>query len=159
MSDSGLTPRRSRNGYEIARLLSCLPDEPRYVGDQDVFSLQDKVIEHILAADRQAEARAAATTAVDPIQQTVTEEIKDAIRRRTVERDKAKKCISFLSQPMGRAVHVKLKGAHESWKLSQDDARLIENVLDLSQQFGKQVRAEGKPGETLVPRRLGIDLF
>ena len=48
------------NRYEIAQLISCLPDEPRYIGDQDVFALQDKVIEHILAADREAEARAAA---------------------------------------------------------------------------------------------------
>jgi superfamily II DNA/RNA helicase len=66
------------NRYEIAQLISCLPDEPRYVGDQDVFVLQDKVIEHILAADREAEAKAAAPIAVDPIQQTVSEEIKDA---------------------------------------------------------------------------------
>ena len=99
------------NRYEIAQLISCLPDEPRYIGDQDVFVLQDKVIEHILAADREAEAKAAAPIAVDPIQQTVSEEIKDAIRRRTVDREKAKTCISFLGQPMGRALHAKLKTA------------------------------------------------
>src|SRR5439155_8537178 len=104
------------NRYEIAQLISCLPDEPRYIGDQDVFVLQDKVIEHILAADREAEAKAAAPTAVDPIQQTVSEEIKDAIRRRSVDREKAKSCISFLSHPIGRTLHVKLKIARESWK-------------------------------------------
>ena len=37
-----------------------LPDEPRYLGDEDVFVLQDKVIDHLLAADREVEARAAA---------------------------------------------------------------------------------------------------
>ena len=126
------------NRYEIAQLISCLPDEPRYIGDQDVFVLQDKVIEHILAADREAEARAAAPTAVDPIQQTVSEEIKDAIRRRTVDREKAKACISFLGQPMGRALHAKLKAAHESWKALRDDAVLVEDVVGLSEQFGKQ---------------------
>ena len=41
-------------------VISCLPDEPRYIGDQDVLVLQDKVIEHILAADREAEAKATA---------------------------------------------------------------------------------------------------
>ena len=97
-----------------------------------MFVLQDKVIEHILAADREAEARAAAPTAVDPIQQTVSEEIKDAIRRRTVDREKAKTCISFLGQPMGRALHAKLKTAHESWKASKDDATLVEEVANLS---------------------------
>src|SRR5207237_7612354 len=78
------------NRYEIAQLISCLPDEPRYIGDQDVFGLQEKVIEQILAADREAEAKAAAPSAVDPIQQTVAEARKDAISRRTVDREKAK---------------------------------------------------------------------
>ena len=119
-------------------MISCLPDEPRYIGDQDVFVLQDKVIDHILAADREAEARAAAPAAVDPIQQTVSEEIKDAIRRRTVDREKAKACISFLGQPMGRALHAKLKTANENWKASKDDATLVEEVASLSEQFGKQ---------------------
>ena len=80
-----------------------------------MFVLQDKVIEHILAADREAEAKAAAPIAVDPIQQTVTEEIKDAIRRRTVDREQAKTCISFLGQPMGRSLHVKLRAAFDHW--------------------------------------------
>ena len=126
------------NRYEIAQLISCLPDEPRYIGTQDVFALQDKVIEHILAADKEAEARAAAPIAVDPIQHTVSEEIKDAIRRRTVDRDKAKVCIGFLGQPMGRALHTKLKSANENWKTTKDDSVLIDEVLKLSEQFGKQ---------------------
>jgi superfamily II DNA or RNA helicase len=131
------------NRYEIAQLISCLPDEPRYIGDQDVFVLQDKVIEHILAADQQAEAKAAAPIAVDPIQQTVSEEIRDAIRRRTVDRERAKTSINFLGQPMGRALHVKLKTAHETWKESADDAGLVEEVVMLAEQFCKQSPAVG----------------
>src|SRR5207237_7980462 len=121
------------NRYEIAQLISCLPDELRYIGDQDVFVLQDKVSEHILAADREAEAKAAAPVAVDPIQQTVSEEIKDAIRRRTADRDKAKTCINFLGQPMGRALHAKLKAAQESWRASGDDAALVQAVAALAE--------------------------
>jgi superfamily II DNA or RNA helicase len=141
------------NRYEIAQLISCQPDEPRYIGDQDVFLLQDKVIEHILAADREAEAKAAAPAAVDPIQQTVSEGIKDAVRRRTVDREKAKACISFLGQPMGRALHAKLKIAQEVWKASADDARLVQEVLLLSEQFGKQ-----KPMPTAVKQLMRDDL-
>jgi len=37
------TQKVQENRYEIAQLISCLPDEPRYIGDQDVFVLQDKV--------------------------------------------------------------------------------------------------------------------
>ena len=109
------------------------------VGVQDVFVLQEKVIEQILAAERQAEAKAAAPTAVDPIQQTLAEELKDAIRRRTVDRDQTKACISFLGQPMGRALHAKLKAAHDAWKESNDDATLVAvaEIADLSETFGK----------------------
>ncbi len=146
------------NRYEIAQLISCLPDEPRYIGDQDVFTLQDKVIEHILTADREAEAKAAAPTAVDPIQQTVSEEIKDAIRRRGVDREKAKACIGFLGQPMGRALHVRLKTAQETWKSSRDDAALVEDVLALSRQFGKQEEPDG-PAKRLCREDLELICF
>jgi superfamily II DNA or RNA helicase len=146
------------NRFEIAQLISCLPDEPRYVGDQDVFVLQDKVIEHILAADREAEAKAAAPVAVDPIQQTVSEEIKDAIRRRSVDREKAKACISFLGQPMGRALHAKLKTAHENWKESSDDSALVDEVVILLEQFGKQ-RADDAPVKRLSREDLALICF
>jgi hypothetical protein len=141
------------NRYEIAQLISCLPDEPRYLGDQDVFVLQDKIIDQILADDREAEARAAAPIAVDPIQQTVSEEIKDAIRRRSVDREKAKACINFLGQAMGRALHAKLKTVNENWKASKDDATLVEEVARLLEQFGKQ-----KPASLGVKRLCREDL-
>jgi len=115
--------------------------------------LLESVYQHILAADLEAEARAAVPTAVDPIQQTVSEEIKDAIRRRTVDRDSAKNCIVFLGQPMGRALHVKLKAAHEAWKDSRKDAELVQEVLTLAEQFGKQ-----KPADTSVRRLRREDL-
>lgn len=127
----------AENRYEIAQMIACLPDEPRSIGDQDVFALQEKVIEHILAGERDAEARAAAPTAVDPIQQVVTEELKDAIRRRSVVRDAAKACIGFLGQPMGRSLHAKLRAAYESWEPMRDDAALLAEVADLADQFAK----------------------
>ena len=126
------------NRYEIAQVISCLPDEPRYIGDQDVFLLQEKVIESILAGEREVEAKAAAPTAVDPIQQTVAHEVKDAIRRRSVERDIAKTCLTFLGQPMGRALHAKLKSAYDSWKQTSDDVAMVVEVHRLSEQFGKE---------------------
>ncbi len=152
------TQEIKENRYEIAQLISCLPDEPRYIGKQDVFVLQDKVIEHILAADREAEAKAAAPTAVDPIQQTVSEEIKDAIRRRSVDREIAKTCISFLGQPMGRALHAKLKTSYEDWKESRDDGSLVEEVLSLAEQFGKQ-RADNGAFKRLSRENLDLICF
>jgi hypothetical protein len=103
------------------------------VGDQDVFAQQEKVIEHILAAERAAEARAAATPAVvDPIQQSVAETVKDALRRRAVDRDAAKACLAFLDQPMGRALHARLRSVYAEWNDSQDHKGLVQAVSTLA---------------------------
>jgi hypothetical protein len=92
-----------------------------------------------------------ALVAVDPIQQTVSEEIKDAIRRRSVDREKAKACLGFLGQPMGRALHARLKTVHESWKASREDATLVEEVTLLAEQLGKQKEPDG------AIKRLGLE--
>lgn len=125
------------NRYEIARRIACHSDEPRYIGDQDVFALQENVIEHLLAADREAEARAAAPTTVDPIQQTIAEELKDALRRQSVDREMTKNCLRFLGQPMGRSLHVKLRRVHESWADGRDDQALLSALSLMAERFGK----------------------
>jgi hypothetical protein len=59
-----------------------------------------------------------------------------------VDREKAKTCINFLGQPMGRALHAELKAANENWKTSKNDATIVEDVATLSEQFGKQRSAD-----------------
>jgi SNF2 family DNA or RNA helicase len=134
----------TENRYEVAQLIACQPDESRYIGDQDVFVLQDKVINQILASERAVEARAAAPIAVDPIQQTVAEELKDALRRQAVDRESAKRCVRFLGQPMGRSLVVKLRKAYQAWSEGRDDQALLAAVGLLADEFGKgQPAAEG----------------
>jgi hypothetical protein len=62
----------------------------------------------------------------------------DAIRRRSVDREKAKACVSFLGRRWAGALHAKLKAAHENWKTAKDDSALVEEVVTLSGRFGKQ---------------------
>jgi hypothetical protein len=144
------------NRFEIAQLIACHPDEPRYTGDQDVFVLQEKVIADILSAERQVEAKAAAPTTVDPIQQTVAEELKDALRRQSVDRETAKTCIRFLGQHMGRSLHVKLRQAHQSWTEERDDGALLSAVRAMAEQFAKDRPANGQPALT---RREELELI
>ncbi len=125
------------NRYEIAQLIACQPDEPRYIGDQDVFALQERVIEQILTSEREVEAKASAPATVDPIQQAVAEELKDALRRQTVDRELAKNSIRFLGQPMGRSLHAKLKRAYEAFATARDDSTLLAAVRVLADEFGK----------------------
>lgn len=131
------------NRYEIAQFIACQPDEPRYIGEQDVFALQEKVIAHILASEREVEAKAAAASTVDPIQQSVAEELKDALRRQTVDRELAKNRIRFLGQPMGRSLHAKLKRAYETFTEARDDDALLTAVSLLAEEFGKERPSAG----------------
>jgi SNF2 family DNA or RNA helicase len=146
------------NRFEIAQLIACQPDEPRYIGDQDVFALQEKVIQHVLSAEREVEARAAAPTTVDPIQQTVAEELKDALRRQTVDRDLCKIAIRFLGQPMGRSLHLKLKGVYDLWASTHDDPALLAAVALLAEEFSKD-RPTGQPQRALCREDLTLVCF
>ena len=101
------------------------------------------MIDQILAADREAEAKAAAPTAVDPIQQTVREELKNSLRRRTIDRELAKSCIAFLGQAMGRAIHVRLREVYAEWTSSHDDVGLLSAIGILADQFGKDRQPAG----------------
>ena len=102
------------------------------------------------------EARAAAPIAVDPVQQTVAEELKDALRRQAVDRELAKRCVRFLGQPMGRSLLVKLRKAYQSWSEGRDDQALLAAVGLLAEEFGKgQPPVEG--GESI--RREDLELI
>lgn len=127
----------NENRFEIAQRIGCLPDEPRYIGDQDVFTLQEKVINQILVSDREVEAKAAAAAVVDPVQQAVAEEIKNAIRRGKVDREAAKRCLVFLGQAMGISLHKKLRQVNDEWRQSRDDGALIADVAALAEEFSK----------------------
>ena len=111
-----------------------------------MFVLQEKVIEHVLSVEREAEARAAAPPTIDPIQQVVSEELKDALRRQSVNRTVAKETIRFLGQPMGRSLHKKLKDAHQEWSALRDDEALLEAVSALAAEFSKDRPASEAKG-------------
>jgi hypothetical protein len=150
------THRVFDNRYEIAQMIACQPDEPRYIGDQDVFALQEKVIKQILVGESDAAANAAAPTTVDRIQQIVAEEIKDSLRRQSVDRENAKRAIRFLSEPMGKALHARLKKLHESWLADSDDELLVEAVAELAVEFSK---TRQRPDSTATLQREDLQLI
>jgi hypothetical protein len=131
------------NRFQVAQIIACQPDEPRYIGDQDVFDLQEKVIEFILRSEQAIEARAAASVKSDPIQQTVAEELKNAIRRGSADRERAKAALRFLAQPAGPFVIKKMKAAFQAWSENRQDQALLADVSSLESDFGK-----GPPGDT-----------
>lgn len=126
------------NRFQVAQIIACRPDEARYIGDQDVFMLQEKVINHILHSEQAVEAKAAASVKPDPIQQTISEELKNAIRRNSVDREQAKAAIRFVAQPAGPFVIKKLKAALQELQTGKQDQLLLEGITKLEADFGKE---------------------
>ena len=109
------------------------------------LQLQERVIEDILSGERDAAANAAAPGAVDRIQQAVTEEVKDALRRQSVDREIAKRAIRFLGEPMGKALHARLKKLHGNWLDHHDDGLLVGSVAELAEELFRATSSQVVP--------------
>lgn len=146
------------NRFQVAQLIACQPDEPRYIGDQDVFLLQEKVIEHILRSETEVGAKAAASMRPDPIQQTLAEELKNVLRRGTVDREKAKTAIRFLGQPAGPFVIKTMRAAFKAWTDNPDDSALLGGIMNLEADFAKGLSTTS-PASTLRREDLKLVCF
>ena len=54
------------------------------------------------------------------------------------KRELAKLGITFLGQPMGRALHAKPRSAYDNWKQTKDDKSLAAAVAEMADVFGKE---------------------
>lgn len=124
-----------------------------------MFLLQEKVIEDILRSEKETEAKAAAPKTVDSMQQVVAEELKNALRRSSVDRDAAKEAIRYLGRPMGRFAVKRLKAAHAAWQRDGDDGLLLEAVQALASDFSKSPTAGGKKTDRLMRDDLELVCF
>ncbi len=125
------------NRFEIARLIGCNEDEPRFIGNQDVFALQERVIQSILEQESSLATKATLGVANDPIQSVLAEDLKQAMRKGAVARDRAKAALTFLGQPVGRAVIQRLKRLHEEWAANANPALLLAELERLDLDYGK----------------------
>ena len=92
------------------------------------------------------EAKAVASAKPDPIQQTVAEELKNAIRRGTVDREQAKAAIRFLGQPAGPFLIKRMRAAYKQWTEDHQDVDLSEQVGQWARDFGKAAAEDEAAG-------------
>ncbi|MCZ6834244.1 MAG: C-terminal helicase domain-containing protein, partial [Planctomycetota bacterium] len=136
------------NRFRVAQIIACNRDESRHIGDQDVFLLQEKVIEQIIGEDMSTADRASAGGEPDRVQRALDETIKDMMRRGTVDRQIAKAVRPFLEQPVGRGVLNSLKELQKQHTNDKEDEVLLEGLQHLAEEFGKDDDREGA-GPTL----------
>ncbi|MGH7176743.1 MAG: helicase-related protein [Tepidisphaeraceae bacterium] len=127
----------SDNRFQIAQLIGCRPDEPRFIGDQDVFDLQERVIQGILKEDQTAAAKAIIASTPEQVQLGLAEDLKGAMRRGTVDRATARQAIQFLDQPAGKALLARLRDVRSAFADHKDDQRLADDLLALADEYRK----------------------
>lgn len=127
----------SDNRFEIATLIACGPEEPRFIGDHNLFRLQERVIDEIMRSEQSTETRSRVAAATDPIQQTLAEDLKGVMRAGTAPRDRAKAALQFLGQPVGKAIVAKLKKLRIDWLNHRDDPRLVQGLDGLAADYSK----------------------
>jgi hypothetical protein len=144
------------NRFQIARMIACQPDEPRHIGDQDVFDLQERVIQSILSQDQAVTAKAMIASAPDQVQLGLAEDLKAAMRQGSVDRTMAKQAIQFLDQPAGRSLLARLREVRAEFAGRQDVERLCGDLLQLADQYSKRAL---QGAEAVTVRRETLQLI
>jgi len=116
------------NRFLIANLIACAPNTPRLIGEADVFAIQTKVQEHILASIQAQAAAEAAPTIVDPIQQTVAAVLRQHLNNPALSRSELRNALRVLGQPMISSRLRKLKSAYEAYLITSSEADLLKAV-------------------------------
>jgi len=132
------------NRFLIANLIACAPDTPRVVGDADVFAIQEKVVEHILARAQEQRAIEEAPTLLDPIQQTIATLLRGYLNSPEMPRQEVIRLIKALRMPLP-GVHVRaLRATYQEFQRSHDTAALVATLkgLPLSETSSSEVAPE-----------------
>lgn len=119
------TGRVVDNRLLIANLIACAPDTPRVIGDADVFGIQEKVVEAILARSRAQQSLEEAPKILDPIQQTVATALRGSMNHPDVDRRTVRELLQSLSAPLPGVQVRALRAAYQAFAANKDVARLI----------------------------------
>ena len=110
------------------------------VGDADVFAIQERVIEHILAQSREQRAIEEAPRILDPVQQTVATLLRGYLNHPHVNRQELRRLIRALATPLPH-VHVRaLKTSSQQFGRDGDIEKLLGALRSLPLDAGAAPR-------------------
>lgn len=122
------------NRYQIMQIIACGPETPRFpppYDDVDIFAIQEKVIEGILADAEQQEVAAVVGKAVAVEQVNAKLILGHATRGPSFDREEIAALRKFLDQPLVGASVKQLRNALNAYGKSKDIAPLVEVVRAL----------------------------
>jgi hypothetical protein len=120
------------NRWEIASLIRCGPDEPRVIGQADVFAIQDRVVADILRAVQNQQAMEAAPKIVDDVQQLVAAVLQAQRNNPALSSRAVRSALRALREPLPGAYLKDLRDAYDAYRQSGDPKPLLETVMAVS---------------------------
>jgi len=132
------------NRFTIANMISCTQDTPRVIGDADVFAIQEKIQDHILASIVNLAAIEAAPAIIEPVQSTVAAVLKASLNSPHIERDRIRQALRILGQPMMGVTLRQLRAACQAYQKDKDAEKLLVEVERLAQVTGETKEMENK---------------
>ncbi len=128
------TQKITDNRYTISSLIACAPDTPRFLGEADVFGIQEKVKADILRSIQTQAAMSEAPKIIDNIQQTISTVLQANLNNPVLNRKQILQALKALRLPMILShIHL-LKSAYEHYQVNRKEEDLLKKVLEISKE-------------------------
>jgi superfamily II DNA or RNA helicase len=126
------------NRFVIANLIACSPDTPRVVGDigNDIFKIQDEVMDDIVKSATEQRAAEAAPKILDPIQTTIITLLDGYMNNPEVDRKEVRAAKQFLNNPMIPAYTKILRKSYSDFSKQKDLKALLQAIKELNEKSG-----------------------
>jgi hypothetical protein len=151
------------NRFIVANLIACEKDTPRVVDPDmfnEVFEVQEKVIENILQSFDRQQALEKAPRTLDPMQQTIATTIQTYINHPDIDRRRAIAAIKYLNEPK-LAVQIKeLRKIYKDFEGNGEAKTLIDGIFSMIETTGiAEQREAPKPSSKLDLQREDLYLI
>ena len=140
------------NRFVIANLISCSPDTSRVVGDigNEIFKIQDEVIENIVKSSVEQRAIEAAPKILDPTQTTIATLLDGYMNSPDVDRQEVRAAKQFLNNPMIPSYIKTLKKTYSDFAQAKDVKALLKTIAELQEKSGADKGEESSPASGLI---------
>lgn len=129
------------NRYQIMQIIACGPETPRFpppYREVNVYEVQERIIESILADVEQQEVAAIVAKPVAEEQNIVSQILQEHLNSPEFDRRELRELRKFLKQPLVGASVQRLRKSLQDYTSSGQLEELIQVVRDLYQQQGNQ---------------------
>ena len=128
------TQKITDNRYTISSLIACSPDTPRFMGEADIFEIQEKVKTEILKSIQTQTAMEVAPKIIDGIQKTIASVLQANLSNPALNRSRILQGLKVLQQPMILSHIRSLKSTYEHYQVSRKEEELLKKVLEINKE-------------------------